>query len=116
MPAANRAMAARRRRDFDIAMDVGRIILLVIFAGLFAPPVRQMISGLAVIAVGIVFLAVLVLAVIALIRRSRKLFSAIGGESVALETVVPPSCTPHGMTSIRTTADVLTQLRSIDWF
>jgi HJR/Mrr/RecB family endonuclease len=109
-------MAARRRRDFDVAMDVGRIILLVIFAGVFVPPVRQMISGMAMIAFAIILLAVFVLAAIALIRRSRKLSSAICGESVALETVVPPSCTPQRMTSVRTTTDVLRQLRSIDWF
>jgi len=109
-------MAARRRRDFDVAMDVGRIILLVIFAGVFVPPVRQMISGMAMIAFGIILLALLVLAVIALIRRSRRISSAICDESVALETVVPPSCTPHRMTSVQTTTDMLTQLRSIDWF
>lgn len=109
-------MAARRRRDFDVAMDVGRIVLLVIFAGLFVPAVRQMIRGAAMIAVGIVFLAVLVLVCAALIRRSKRTPFAGGGENVSLEAVLPSGRTPSGITTVETTADLLTRVRSIDWF
>jgi HJR/Mrr/RecB family endonuclease len=109
-------MAARRRRDFDIAMDVGRIVLLVIFAGVFVPPVRQMIRGAAMIAVGIAIFAVVVLVCATLIRRAKRTSFAGGGENVSLEAVLPSSCTPSGITQVETTADLLTRVRSLDWF
>ena len=109
-------MAARRRQDFDIAIDVGRIVLLVVFVGIFVPPVRQLIRGAAMIIIGIAFLAVLVLTGIALIRRSKNLSSSVGGEPVSLETVISSNGTSAGVNLAQPTPDLLGKIRSIDWF
>ena len=95
---------------------MGRIILLVIFAGLFVPYIRQMIRGAALIAIGIVLLAVFVLVCTALIRRSKRTPSVDGEESISLKTVPPPTCTRSAITPMETTGDLLTRVRAIDWF
>jgi hypothetical protein len=109
-------MAARRRRDFDIAMDVGRIVLLVIFAGIFVPPVRQMVLSLGVVAVVLVAFVVLAAAIIGLVGRSGKRTNAPASSSVILSSTPPVPPAIAETRSLGTTVELIEQLRNVDWF
>lgn len=108
-------MAARRKRDFDIAMGVAQLIVLAIFAAFFVPSVRHIASGLGIIAASLVAFVVLIAIGTAIIRRVNGLSKP--SNSNAFSFSATPWSTPGAVIqSAQTTTDLTKQLRNVDWF
>ena len=109
-------MARRRRnREEEIGLGVAQLIALLVLGAMFVPPIRHMLLGLGVFVVGAVVLAVVVGLGVVLIRRSERkpLFGAT--PLTTFNTTLPPPATlPEHKP--QTNADLVQQLRSIDWF
>src|ERR1035437_2022590 len=109
-------MARRRRnREEEIGLGVAQLIALLVLGAMFVPPIRHMLLGLGVFVVGAVVLAVVVGLGVVLIRRSERkpLFDAI--PLTTFNTTLPPPVTlPEHKP--QTNADLVQQLRAIDWF
>ena len=109
-------MARRRRnREEEIGLGVAQLIALLVLGAMFVPPIRHMLLGLGVFVVGAVVLAVVVGLGVVLIRRSERkpLFDAT--PLTTFNTTLPPPATlPEHKP--QTNADLVQQLRSIDWF
>jgi restriction system protein len=110
-----RDMAARGKRDFDITVGVAQLVMLVVFAMIFVPPLRHVIAGLGVIVMGLILLVALVAAGIALIRRSNKSSCASNGDFVTHSAMLSSRSSTE-IKSVETTTDLIGQLRGIDWF
>jgi len=109
-------MARRRRnREQDIALGVAQLIALLFLGAVFVPPVRQMLVGFGLLVVGAVVLALLVGLGVFLIRRSERkpLFDSTRFTTLNVTPSAPPS-TPEPKP--QTAADLVRQLRAIDWF
>ena len=99
----------------EIAQGVAQLTALIVLGAIFVPPIRQMLLGLGVFVVGTVVLAVVVGLGVVLIRRSERkpLFDATS--LTTFNTTLPPPATlPEHKP--QTNADLVQQLRSIDWF
>lgn len=109
-------MARRRRnRELDIALGVAQLVGVVLLLGLISPQGRQMLSGIGFIAiciVGVLFVGLIGFGVYRFATRSQRAeavernvdWQALGVDAKAEHT--PP----------QTSADLIEQLRSIDWF
>lgn len=117
-------MARRRRnRELDFALGVAQLIALLVLAGMFVPQVRQKLIGLGIILVGGVILLGFVALGVFLIRRTERK-SPFSTSTATLEAQVSSPASPRivvePITSEAkrpaTTADLIEQLRAIDWF
>lgn len=99
----------------DIALAVAQLVALLVAAGMFLPQVRQMLLGLSVILVGLVILVGVVAFGVFLIRRRGNTSPFNSTQVTNLETVIPPPPTNEEPRP-QTTADLVEQLRAIDWF
>jgi hypothetical protein len=118
-------MARRgKNRELDIALGIAQLVALLVLGGMFVPPLRQMLLGIGMLAVGGVLLAGLVALGVFLIRRSERkpLYSGAGGSTLQVTVSPPPTvrveASPPPQQRIRptTTAELIEQVRSIDWF
>lgn len=109
-------MSVRKKSDFDLASGVARLIMLVIFGAVFIPAVRQTLVGLGMITIGIIALLVLLVAGVALIRRSNKISPLRSARSFPLHNTIPLNSSALEVTLVKTTADLIEQLRNVDWF
>jgi restriction system protein len=108
----------------DIALGIAQLVALLVLGGMFVPPLRQMLLGIGMLAVGGVVLAGLVALGVFIIRRSeRKPPYSAAGRSTLQVTVSPPptvrvEANPPPQQPVRrtTTAELIEQLRCIDWF
>ena len=109
-------MARRRRnREEEIGLGVAQLIALLVLGAMFVPPIRHMLLGLGVFVVGAVVLAVVVGLGVVLIRRSeRKPLFGAKPLTTYNTTLPPPATLPEHKP--QTNADLVQQLRSIDWF
>jgi restriction endonuclease Mrr len=98
-----------------IAQGVAQMIALVVLGAMFVPPIRQMLLGLGVFVVVAIVLAVAVGLGVILIRRSDRKQRFDSTCLTALNaTQTPPATMPDHKP--QSTADLVQQLRSIDWF
>ena len=100
---------------------MAQLVALLVLGGMLLPPVRQVLVGVGLFAVGGAGLVGIVALGVFLIRRSgRKLsYSATGGAN--LEVTVSRPLSVRGETTqepapTTSTAELIEQLRSIDWF
>jgi len=109
-------MARRRKnRELDLALGMAQLIALAMLGAMFVPPVRQMLLGLGAFLVG-AFALVLVIALgVRLIRRSKSKLPFASGQFTTLNASLPPAATTPEHKP-QTSADLVQQLRSIDWF
>lgn len=109
-------MARRRRnQDLDIALGVGQLMAILVLAGMFVPQVRQMLLGLGVILIGGVILVGVVAFGVFLIRRTERTSPLTATPFTNLNAEVPVQSTQPVMKP-QGTADLIEQLRAIDWF
>ena len=109
-------MARRRRnREEDIALGVAQLIALLFLGAVFVPPIRQMLVGFGLLVVGAVVLVLVVGLGVFLIRRSERKLPFDSTRSTTLNVTQPPPATMPDHKP-QTTADLVQQLRSIDWF
>lgn len=121
-----RSRSARRKanREFDIGVKVFQLIALLLLAAVFLPPVRQMLLRLGVYVIGAGVLAGVVAFGVFLIRRSERKSPFASTTTTTLDVMASPpqhiavTFTPPAIEQPRpaTTADLVKQLRSIDWF
>lgn len=117
-------MARRRRnRELGVALGVAQLVALLVFAAMFLPQVRQMLLGFGVILIGIMILVGVVACGVVLIRRTdRKPPFSSTPTTFDLrmsppQTIRPAAGTPtNDQARPATTADLIEQLRAIDWF
>jgi len=117
-------MARRRRRDADLSKPVIQLIAIIFLACLIYPPLRQALSTLGIVLVGLLALVLIVWIAIAFYRRagresrapdfSLNPFAPARVPSPIPETPRPAAC-PASPAS-QTTAEIIEQLCSIDWF
>ncbi len=116
-------MARRRRnRELDIALGVAQLIAFLVFAGMFLPQVRQMLLGFGVILIGAIIFLGAVAFVVFLIRRTERKPSfpisttrldTLVSTPASEDIIIVPAASEE---SPVTTADLMEQLRAIDWF
>lgn len=96
-------------------MGVAQFVAVLVLGAMFVPPFRKVLLGLGVFVIAGVVLAVAVGLGVVLIRRSerRSLFDST--QSTTLNTALPPSSTALKHQP-QTTANIVQQLHSIDWF
>ena len=94
---------------------MAQLIALLVLGAMFVSPFRQMLLGLGVFVVGAVVLAVVVGLGVVLIRRSERRSIFDSTQSATLNTALPPSATDLKHQP-QTTADLVQQFHSIDWF
>lgn len=109
-------MARRRRnRELDIALGVAQLVGVVLLLGLISPQGRQMISGIGFIAiciVGVLFVGLIGFGVYRFATRSQRAEAVEGNvDWQALGVDAKAEHTPP-----QTSADLIEQLRAIDWF
>jgi hypothetical protein len=131
----NRANMARRRKDEDVAGIVAQLVGLVLLVGFISPQGRQMLSAFGVLAfglLGIAFLGLVAFVVYRIATRTKRLQVASASPFTAkLAAAIPPmAATPRNPISFApavrgpaavaeapgSTADLIEQLRTIDWF
>jgi hypothetical protein len=105
----------RRNRDVDIALGVAQVIALLVLAGRFLHQVRQMLLRLGVILIGAIILVGVVAFGVFLIRRTEKKSPCDSTHFTNLEATIPPQSTRPEKKQ-QSTADLIEQLRAIDWF
>ena len=118
-------MGSRQRsREANFAQGVAQLVLFIVFIAMFVPAVRQMFFKLGVILTGAAIIALVVALGVYFIRRTerRSPFSTAPSTTLHVTTAIPQrieltSAAPTGE-QIRptTTADLIEQLRAIDWF
>ncbi len=107
----------QQRRDANFAAAVAQLILVIIFLAMFVPAVRRTLAWAAAIAF-VVALGVY------LIRRTerRSTFSSDASTTLDVTTAIPQRIELASAAPVRdrvrpaTTADLIEQLRAIDWF
>jgi HJR/Mrr/RecB family endonuclease len=109
-------MGRRRNRDFDFAMGVGQVVMLVFFGGVFVPSFRRTIIGLGMTVIGVIVTIVLVMVGLALVCRSKKRAHASSPDFLTANAVLPYNSGTAEASLPQTTVDLITQLRGIDWF
>lgn len=118
-------MARRRKnREFDIVMDAALLIAVLGIAAMFLPQVRQMLLSIGVLVLAAVVLVGVVALGILLIRRTNRKPPFFSTTTTTLDAMPSPA-QRIGLTSTTptdeqaqpaTTADLVEQLRLIDWF
>ena len=109
-------MARRRRnREEEVALGVAQLIALLGLGAMFVPSVRQMLLGFGLLVVGALVVGLVVGLGVVLIRRSerRPLFDAT--QFTTLNVTETPLAKMPGHKP-QSSADLVQQLRSIDWF
>lgn len=94
---------------------MAQLIALLFLGAVFVPPIRQMLAGFGLLIVGAVILALVVGLGVFLIRRSERKspFETTGITTLNVAPSAPPMTPEH---KPQTTADLVQQLRAIDWF
>ena len=118
-------MARRRKnRELDIALGIAQLVGLFVVGGALVPPLRRTLFGMGLLLVVGALLGGLVALGVLLIRRGERkpLSSGVGGGTLEVglspptktrvDASPPPQRLPHPLA----TADLMEQLRSIDWF
>ena len=90
--------------------------MLVVFAVMLIPPVRQKLSGLSVIVFGLVGLFGIVAFGVLLIRRSDKCSQTTDRTLTSLDAALPFSLAKAGQNFPNEPKDITQQLHRIDWF
>ena len=105
----------RRNREENIVLGVAQMIGLLVLGAMFVPAIRQMFLGFGVILVGAVVLAFVVALGVFLIHRSERKspFDSIRFKTLKASLPLPATIPEH---TPQTTADLVQQLHSIDWF
>ena len=98
-----------------IAIGVAQLIALLAIGAMFVPPIRQALVGLGVFLVGAFVLALGIALGVFLIRRSERKSPCDSNPFTILNATVRPSANLPER-ELQTTADLVQQLRSIDWF
>ena len=109
-------MANRRRSNDYGVWAITQLIALVVCLGVFVfPQARQLFQGLAILVPVVIVLALICTMGLALLKLITKEMSSVGGYSLnvstASDTTLPPC-----PSQFQTTAQIVSQLRSIDWF
>jgi hypothetical protein len=105
----------RRNRDVDSALGVAQLIGLLALAAMFLAPVRQMLLSLGVFVIGVVVLAGVIAFGVFLIRCTERT-SPFDSTHLTAVAATPESPTARQKNEPQTTADLIEQVRSIDWF
>jgi hypothetical protein len=109
-------MARRRQnREADIVLGIAQLLGLVLLLGLISPRVRQILSSFGVILIAAIILGGVVVFGILLIRRTERKSPFDSTHFTNLEKTLPPHSTEQEYKP-QTTADLVEQLRVIDWF
>ena len=108
---------ARRNRELDIALGVAQLIALLGLGAMFAPPIRRMLVefGVFLFLVGAIALSLVIAVGLFLIRRFERKSVFDSPRFARLNLTLPPAATTP-QPKPQTTADLIRQLRSIDWF
>jgi len=120
-------MARRRKRDDDWIGLVAQLAGMVILLSLISPQVRQTISAVGFIAICLLALAVVGLIGFGVYRWATRSNRPASSENVFLSSITYANAPPVNLprievpaqpksTTPQTTAELLEQLRSIDWF
>src|ERR1039458_8890197 len=118
-------MARRRRRDGDLVGPVAQLVGLVVLASMFIPGVREMVFAIGWIALILFLLAIVGLVVVGIFRLAtpernmRGMTSNVFAPSLRAPDQKSNEDEPEAERTpepINTTAELLQQLRSIDWF
>jgi len=108
-------MARRRNKDVDVALGVAQLVALLVLASLFLPQVRQWLLGLGVLVIGAIFVVGVVAFGVFLIRRTERKSPFNSVPTMELQVATQTSISqPYDKP--QTIADLIEQLRAIDWF
>jgi len=107
-------MGRRKQSDFDLIVNLSAGLALI---AIVTPPVRQMLTGLAILAIALVAVFLLGLVVFRLVQRNRNLppdYRAYDMQT--LEEVPPQKSVPATHNEVTKSLPLTERLHSIDWF